>query len=179
MARRLNSLFETPGAKAHAAYFFVLALVCGVPLLLLPFVAAALPLRRPALWAAFAVPAVLLFGTAVLYGPIRHRVRRLLNNCDERAVLRSPCLILAGFIEQPGVAEIVTDRLILVPLLGRQIEVPLQDIVNVTSSHRFNGAVFQSLTGFVVEVSERGQQQFSFAVPDGETWRAMLPRVNR
>ncbi|MFO7976006.1 MAG: hypothetical protein R6V12_15385 [Candidatus Hydrogenedentota bacterium] len=179
MARKLNSLFDTPGARAHTAYFLVLVVVCVVPFILLPVVASFLPLRRPAVWAGFALPAVLLFCVGVLYGPVRHRVHRLLGSCDERAVLRSPCLILAGFIEQPGVAEIVTDRLILVPLFGRRIEVPFQDIASVTFSHWFNGALFQSLTGFVVKYSENGEKQFSFAVPDGETWQAMLPRVNR
>jgi hypothetical protein len=179
VARKLSSLFETPGARAHAAYLLVLGLVCALPMMMLPVLALALPLQRPAIYAAFAVPLSLFVIAALLYGPIRHRVRRLLNHCDERAVVRSPCLILTGFIGQPGVAEVVPDRLILIPLFGPQLEVPFQDIESVTSSHWFNGAVFQSLTGFVVEYSEKGKEQFSFAVPDGETWRAMLPRVNR
>lgn len=178
MPRRLNSIFETPGASAHAAYLFVLVLLCAVPLLILPVVAVALPVTRPALWAAFAFPLVLLGVAGLVYGPIRHRVRRLLNNCDDRAVLRAPCLILTGRIEQPGVAEVVADRLVLVPLFGHQIEVSFEDIQSVTPSHWFNGAIFQSLTGFMVECPESGRKTFGFAVPDGETWRAILPRVS-
>ena len=113
MARRLNSIFETPGATAHAAYFLVLLFLCATPLLLLPVVAASFPLTRPALVAAFALPLVLLCAAGLVYGPVRHRVRRLLNSCDERAVLRSPCLILTGMLEQPGVAEVVAGKLIL------------------------------------------------------------------
>jgi hypothetical protein len=178
MARRLNSLFETPGAAAHAAYLLVLVFLCAIPLLLLPLIATALPLSRPAMWMAFACPLVLLGGAAVIYGPVRHRVRRLLNSCDERALLRSPCLILRGIIEQPGVAEIVAGRLILVPLFGRQIEIPLDHIESISHSHWFNGAIFESLTGFMVEYPENHHKPIGFAVPDGDSWRAVLPHVN-
>ena len=178
MPRRLNSIFETPGASAHAAYLLILVFLCAVPLLVLPVVAAALPLSRSALWAAFSFPLALVGVAGLVYGPIRHRVRRLLNSCDDRAVLRATCLILTGCIEQPGVAEVVADRLILVPLFGRQLEVPFEHIESVTPSHWFNGAIFQSLTGFMVECPESGHKAFGFAVPDGETWRAILPHVS-
>ena len=161
MARKLSSLFETPGPTAHAAYLLTLVVVCTVPLVLLPLAVAALPLHRPVLWAVYAIPAGLVFIAGLVYGPIRHRVRRLLNGCDETAVLRSPCLILTRFLEQPGVAEIARDRLILVPLFGRQIEVPLREISRVRPSHWFNGAVFQSLTGFRIECSENRRKPFS------------------
>lgn len=177
MPQRLNRVFETPGATAHAAYLLVFALVCALPLLLLPLVAMALPLTRPALWTALACPLLLLCAALLVYGPVRHRIRRLLNHCDERAVLRSPCLVLTGLIEQPGVAQVVADRLILVPLLGRPIEVPLKDIESVITSHWFNGALFQALTGFMVDCPESGRKPFGFAVPDGDTWRAVLPRI--
>ena len=178
MARRLNSLFETPGATAHAAYLSLFALLCATPLLLVYIAPAALPLTRPAVCVAFALPLMIVCGFGLVYGPVRYRVRRLLQHCDDQAVLRSPCLMLTGVIEQPGVAEVVSGRLILMPLFGRQIEIPLDHIESIILSHWFNGAAYESLTGFLVECPERKGRQLGFAVPDGDAWRAVLPHVS-
>lgn len=177
MARRLNSLFERPGATAHVAYLCLFAFLCVTPLLLMYSAPEAILSTRPPGWVAFAFLVMMVCGFGFVYGPVRYRVRRLLNQCNKQAVLCSPCLILTGVVEQPGVAEIVAGRLILVPLFGRQLEIPLEHIESITLSHWFHGSDFESLTGFMVECHERKGRQLGFAVPDGDSWRAVLPHV--
>ena len=95
----------------------------------------------------------------------------------EGALLRSSCIVVPGMLEAPGVAQISSGRLIICPLAGRQISIPLHQISNITEHRLYNGRPYLGTTIFfklTVPRTISGKWRLRFGVEHAEQWRKLL-----
>lgn len=106
----------------------------------------------------------------VIYRRVGTKMDSLRRRVAQNPELQSDCLMLRGSIQSPAVAQIFDDRLLLTPLVGEIVEVPLEGLAVKEVSGRFNGAVYPGATAFWLECPEVSSR-LAFAVPNGEAWR--------
>ena len=108
-------------------------------------------------------------------------IARLLKNAaaklPEGALLRSRCMVVHGILEAPGVAQITGDQLIIQPLVGRQISIPLRQISDITEHRFYNGRPYLGTTTFfklTVPDTVTSKRRLGFGVEHAEKWRKLL-----
>jgi hypothetical protein len=80
------------------------------------------------------------FGAWIVYGVVGKRVQALRSSVapDEGEPVDS--LIVNGVIQSPGIALLKKDELLLVPIVGKRVAVPLADIKAVRETTWYNGS---------------------------------------
>jgi hypothetical protein len=109
-------------------------------------------------------------------------VKNLEKKMPEGALLRSHCKVVHGIIESAGIVQITSDQLIIQPLVGRQISVPLGEIIDITEHRSYNGQPYLGNTIFFklkVPDTISDKWRLGFGVDDAETWRNLLYAQNR
>lgn len=94
----------------------------------------------------------------------------------EGADLQSDCLMVRDFIQSPGIAQIIGGHIHLTPLVGKKIELPLEDISVREVAGRFNGALYPGQTAFWLDGPDVSWR-LGFAVPDGAAWRPHFAKI--
>ena len=104
-------------------------------------------------------------------------VENLSKKLPEGALLRSHCLVIHGILETPGLAQITPDQLLIKPLVGSQISVPLSKIAAITEHRWYNGRPYLGTTVFFklkVPDTVSDKWRLGFGVEDGGQWRKLL-----
>lgn len=134
----------------------------------------------PLWWMLFPIAISVFF--MLVYWIVGSFVKNLDKKLPEGALLRSHCMVIHGILESPGLIQINSDQLIIRPLVGGQIMVPLSEI-NAISEHRlYNGRLYLGSTIFFkLEVPDTVSDKWrlGFGVDDAETWRNFLYAQSR
>lgn len=104
-------------------------------------------------------------------------VENLSKKLPEGALLRSHCILIHGILESAGLAQINRDQLIIRPLMGGQITVPLNQIIAITEHRWYNGRPYLGTTVlFKLKVPDTVSDKWrlGFGVEDGDQWRKLL-----
>ena len=98
---------------------------------------------------------------------IRWRLDRIsaLPDSHRSVTYRSDCLLVHGAMQIPATLRIVQHDLMVHPLFGREVAVPLGSLTSMTPSRWFNGQYLFGPTGGFWLASESGRR-FGIAVPD-------------
>ena len=118
----------------------------------------------------------------LVYGVVRLLVENLNKELPEGALLRSHCVVVHGILESAGIVQITSDQLIIKPLVGRQITVPLTEIRAISEHRLYNGRPYLGSTIFFklkVTKSVSGKWRLGFGVDDADTWRNLLYAQSR
>ena len=144
-----------------------LALTLGpaLALVLLPFHGLA------ALGGLCVTPFVLLF--RVVHGVVGRRVAALVPVNYGHAV---SALMVNGKIQAPGLASIDDTKIVLHPIIGERVEIPLDGIESNTVTSAFNGKAIPGKRAFWFQV--KGGKRLGVAVSNlhAERWRTLTPR---
>ena len=120
--------------------------------------------------------AALLFYLVTL--PVRSKMDRLRAGLPDGAQLQADCRMVHGIIECPGIAQVRDGELVLTPLVGKKVAVPLADITIAKETSWFNGSWYPGQTGFWLESAAVGKR-LGFAVSHAEPWRTALLQSDR
>jgi len=89
----------------------------------------------PVLWLGAAVLGMALGALFTLqYVYIANRLR-CRAPASSSSGLESDCIVVSGLVQSPGVARLEDGSLVLVPLVGQEVSVPLGDIASVRMRH--------------------------------------------
>jgi hypothetical protein len=127
------------------------------------------------------VTALCPLGVFALFYGVGRMIRRMANRIEVRlaampgeALLHSDCAMVNGIIQSPAVAEMRGEKLILAPLVGKIIELPLATVAVKSECKWFNGKLlFGTARGFWLSVPDR-TVRLGFAVEDAAAWREVL-----
>ena len=109
-------------------------------------------------------------------------VKNLDKKLPEGALLRSHCTVVHGILESAGIVQITSDQLIIQPLVGRQISVPLGEITDITEHRTYNGRPYLGNTIFFklkVTKTVTDKWRLGFGVDDADAWRNLLYAQSR
>ena len=118
------------------------------------------------------VPVIGLFW--LVYGWVGLRMDRLRAGEDRSGAEVLDCLIVNGLFQSPGLAEIAGDRLILQPLFGKRIEVPLASIMALRRVRWFNGSLLIGKRGFILKVEGYSRLGLAIAASRAPLWQGRL-----
>ena len=107
--------------------------------------------------------------------PIRAKMDRLRAGLPDGAQLQADCRMVHGILEGPAIAQVCDGALVLTPLVGSAVSVPLVDVAITKETSWFNGSWYPGQTGFWLESAAVGKR-FGFAVSDADKWRATLTK---
>ena len=127
-------------------------------------------------------PALFPLPFLVTYLIIGRLIKNLVKKLPDDASLRSDCIVLHGFVQSPGIVQITGDTLIIQPLVGRQISLPIREISQVSEHRWWNGQLYLGRTCFFklkVPPAVSTKLRLGFGVADGDPWREVLHRRNR
>lgn len=150
-----------------AALIFLLVLPCTL--------FAAVSSGEPSWYLSLLLPGAFAVGFGLMYMAVGKKMDGVRARVPEGADLQSDCLMVRDFIQSPGIAQIIGGHIHLTPLVGKKIELPLEDILVKEVAGRFNGALYPGQTAFWLEGPEVSWR-LGFAVPDGAAWRRYLLR---
>jgi len=186
MADKTNfwSVFVTPWKPKHALKFGLYILVGTFLIMAFVWVTNYLVSGQlppfPLWWVLFPVAMSVFFMLVCgIAGPF---VKNLEKKMPEGALLRSHCTIVHGIIESAGIVQITSDQLIIQPLVGRQISIPLGEITDITEHRSYNGRPYLGNTIFFklkVPDTISDKWRLGFGVDDAQTWRNLLYAQNR
>ena len=166
-----------PWAHPYRFTFYVLA---GVSLLLALFwvlgylESGQVPLI-PLWW--FILPASLSALSLLTSLTVGLLVKKVSKKLPEGALLRSHCRVVHGIWETPGVVQITPDQLVIKPLAGREISVPLREICAITEHRYYNGHPYLGRTVFfklTVPDAVSDEWRLGFGVGDAGPWKNLL-----
>lgn len=90
------------------------------------------------------------------------------------AGLESDCIVVSGFVQSPGVARLEDSHLVLIPLVGQEVSVPLAEISSVRVRHYFNGNQYWGDNAFFqLDVTGR-RARLGFGVSHPGAWEQAL-----
>ncbi|KPJ63264.1 MAG: hypothetical protein AMS15_00890 [Planctomycetes bacterium DG_23] len=108
---------------------------------------------------------------------VRLLVQKVSKKLPGGALLRSPCVVVYGIWETPGIVQISPDRLVIKPLLRREFLVPLRKISAIREHRYYNGRPYWGRTLFfelTVPQTVSNEWRLGFGVEDAERWRKLL-----
>jgi hypothetical protein len=108
----------------------------------------------------------------LFYLPVRWKMDRLRSSLPADALLQSDCLIVQGIVQSPGIAQIRGEELVLTPLIGTPVVLPLAEVKIIKESCWFNGSYYPEQSGLWLQPVQSGQGRLGFALPNGEAWKA-------
>ena len=121
----------------------------------------------------------LLFGA--IFTTISFILQLLIKNLAKKLpsgeILRSDCMVVKNFLERPGLVQINDNTLIIQPLFGKEISIPLSEISNITERRWYNGRPYLGTTRFFKLETTRtvtGCWRLGFGVPYVDKWRELL-----
>jgi hypothetical protein len=129
----------------------------------------------PLWWMLFPVAFSVFF--MLVCGIVGPFVKNLEKKLPEGALLRSHCTVIHGIIESAGIVQITSDQLIIKPLVGRQISIPLGEITDITEHRFYNGRPYYGNTIFFklkVPDTVSDKWRLGFGVDDADAWRNLL-----
>ena len=100
-------------------------------------------------------------------------VDKLRNKLPSEPLLQTDCIIVNGALKSPGIAHLGDDQLILEPLVGKQISIPISDIQQIRERRRYNGEGYWGQTIFF-ELPALKQWRLGFGVEEAKVWRDAL-----
>ena len=113
-----------------------------------------------------ATPFILLF--RIIYGSVGKRVAALERAAAPGAV---HALMVNGMIQAPGLASIDENKIVLHPIVGNRVEIPLADIVETTETFAFNGKAVPGKTAFWFKVNGRKRLGVAVSNQYAADWR--------
>ncbi|MGA2230429.1 MAG: hypothetical protein ABSH22_05980 [Tepidisphaeraceae bacterium] len=121
----------------------------------------------------------LFFGVGRFIRRMSSRVELRLAAMPGEAQLHCDCAMVNGMIQSPAIAEVRGEKLILAPLVGKMIELPLAGVSVKSECKWFNGKLlFGTARGFWLKVPDR-TTRLGFAVEDAVLWREVLNHSNQ
>ena len=181
MADKINfwGVFVTPWKPKHTLRFGLYILVGTSLIMVCVWVLQYLVSRQMPpfpLWLVI-LPVVLSVFFMLICGIVRTFVKNLERKLPEGALLRSHCTIVHGIMESAGIVQITPDQLIIQPLVGSQISVPLGEITDITEHRAYNGRPYLGNTIFFklkVPETVSNKWRLGFGVDDADAWRNLL-----
>ncbi|MFB3895115.1 MAG: hypothetical protein ACE14V_02315 [bacterium] len=157
----------------YAVYlFFFVEILGGVIMLITTIVGNRIP---PWEWILF--PALALFLAGIfyrLYFNIGQRLDKKRQYLRQSADLQDDGLIIHGALQSPGIIQYVDHQLILTPLVGEQLVIPISSITKVSELRSCMQVYFGNNRFFKLElIGDSGRIGFGIGHP--EKWRKILP----
>ena len=112
-------------------------------------------------------------GFYAIYLVVDLLVDRLRKKLPPGPVLQTDCIIVNNVVQTPGIAHLRGDQLILKPLAGKQISIPISDIQQIRERRWYNGQGYWGQTIFF-EFPAMKQWRLGFGVVDAKVWRDAL-----
>ncbi len=97
------------------------------------------------------------FGAWIVYGVVGKRVQALRSSVPADGGEPVDSLIVNGVIQSPGIALLKEDELLLVPIVGKRVAVPLADIKSVRETTWYNGSLLLLKKGFWLNIPGRSR----------------------
>jgi hypothetical protein len=113
-------------------------------------------------------------GAWIVYGIVGKRVQALRRSVapDEGEPVDS--LIVNGVIQSPGIALLKEDELLLVPIVGKSVAVPLADITSVRETVWYNGSRLFFKKGFWLNIPGRSRLGVAVSNSSADIFRKRL-----
>jgi hypothetical protein len=186
MAEKANfwAVFVTPWKPKHTLKFGLYILL-GTSLIIAPglvinyLVSGQLP---PFILWWMLLPVAFSVFFMLVCGIVDPFVKNLEKKLPKGALLRSHCTVVHGILESAGIVQITSDQLIIQPLVGSQISVPLGEITEITEHRSYNGRpYFGNTIFFKLKVPDKisDKWRLGFGVDDAEKWRNLLYAQSR
>jgi hypothetical protein len=122
------------------------------------------------------IGALVASGHWLIYSWVGGRVESLRASVPKTASLASESRIVIGLMESPGIAAIDGENLLLLPIVGTRVSIPLREIQGFTERKWFNGNLLIGKTGFRILRSDRKRLAFAVGNCFADQWRRRLKR---
>lgn len=102
-------------------------------------------------------------------------VSRLQDKLPPNPLLQTDCLIINNMLQSPGIAYLGDDKLILKPLIGKQISIPADKLQQIRERRWYNGQGYWGQTIYFEFLTAK-QWRLGFGVAQPTLWRDTLSR---
>ena len=109
----------------------------------------------------------------VVYLIVGSMVDKLRKNLPPEPILQTDCIIVSDIVQKPGIAQLTGEQLILKPLAGKQISIPIYDIQQIRERRWYNGQGYWGQTIFF-ELPVTKKWRLGFGVAEAKAWRNAL-----
>ena len=113
---------------------------------------------------------------AGVFGWVGYRVRRIKAGLPKSESAMAEALIFRRPWQSPGVAVLHADRLELIPIIGKPLVAPFEDIASLSEVRWFNGRRLCWKRGFELDLKNGDRIGVAVPEPFGGRWRAFLSR---
>lgn len=113
----------------------------------------------------------------ICYSLIGKLVENAARKLPQDTIIRSDCIVVTDFREMPAVAQVSGDQLIILPIFGKQITIPMGEILKVEESHWCNGSLTLGRTIFFklkLQKPVSGLHRLGFAVDYKDPWEKLF-----
>ena len=169
MRKKFNfwGVFVTPWTKKNRLLLtlYLLVLICVI----LRIVYVTSGWMSPHMMWLFLMPA----GFYVIYLVVGLLVDRLRKKLPADSLLQTDCIIVKNVLQSPGIAHLMDDQLILKPLVGKQVSIPLSDLQQIKERRWYNGEGYWGQTIFF-ELPVVKLWRIGFGVAQAKVWRDAL-----
>ena len=100
-------------------------------------------------------------------------VDKLRKKLPSDPLFQTDCIIVSNALQSPGIAHLEDDQLVLKPLVGKQISIPISDIQQIRERRWYNGEGYWGQTIFF-ELPALKQWRLGFGVAEAKVWRDAL-----
>jgi hypothetical protein len=114
-----------------------------------------------------------------MYGYVGRKVRALRESLAGEEGDMAEGLAQIGNIQAPAIAIMKETELVLVPMVGKRLTVPLDDIESVREAGNMYGKGFLWKRAFLVEAPQKKRIGFAVAPSVAARWRDRLRPVGR
>ena len=114
-----------------------------------------------------------------MYGYVDRKVRALRESLEGEEGDMAEGLANVGSIQGPAIVIMKETELVLVPLVGKRLTVPLDDIESVREAGNIYGKGFLWKRAFLVEAPQSKRIGFAVAPSVAGRWRDRLSPVGR
>ncbi len=132
---------------------------------------AVLPFAAPKVAYAWWAVGFAAFLFRLVYGAVGKKVNALAASLAETDGQGAQSLLVNGMIQSPGLAFLHGDQIILAPIVGERVAIPIADIESVQETQWFNGKAVPGKVGLWFTVPGRKRLGAAMAYGPAAAWR--------
>ncbi len=115
----------------------------------------------------------------IVYGSVGKRVQALRSSLAHGEGEAVDSLIVNGVLQSPGIVLVKEDELLLVPIVGKRVTVPLAEIKSVRETTWYNGSLLLFKKGFWLDVPGRSRLGVAMSNSSAVLFRKRLGNVGQ
>lgn len=115
----------------------------------------------------------------LIYGIVGKKVRALSRSLSGEPGEQVEALVHVGNIQSPAIAILRSDEIVLVPIVGKRLAVPLRDMQSLREGRSLHGKGFVYKRVFLFQTPDHRRIGFALPPAVANRWRGRLRQAGR